>query len=119
MNDHDRPNPMPFSDHDDPAQFDELVRGNAQFLLDCMMPLVRQQNVTLDLRRIVRIDAAGLAALIELYCAARDAGRRFSVRNPTAHVAEFLSLVRLDSILVSTGAESFPTPAMQFQESAA
>jgi anti-anti-sigma regulatory factor len=119
MNDSYRPNTMPFSHHDDPAQMNELVRGNAQFLLDCMMPLVKEQNVTLDLRRIVRIDAAGLAALIKLYCAARDAGRRFGVRNPTAHVAEFLTLVRLNGLLVSPDSENFPSQAMQLQESAA
>ena len=35
----------------------ELVRGNEQQLLDRLGPLVRSQNVTLDLAYVARIDA--------------------------------------------------------------
>jgi len=119
MNDRFLPSAAPLCDHDEPAKMNELVKTNAQFLLDCMLPLVREQNVTLDLRGVTRIDAAGLAALIRLYCAARETGHRFGVRNPTAHVAEFLALVRLDGLLVSSPAEEFAGRALQLQESAA
>ena len=52
----------------------ELVRGNERLLLERMLPLVERRCVSLDLHAVKRIDAAGLAALITLYCAARDAG---------------------------------------------
>ena len=55
----------------------ELVRGQEQKLLDELNPLVRKQSVYLDLSSIERIDAAGLAALITLYCDACKAGHSF------------------------------------------
>jgi anti-anti-sigma factor len=84
-----------------PCGITELVRGNEQRLLDRISPMVREQNVTLDLRSVVRIDAAGIAALIKLYGCARDAGHRFSVRNVSARVKEILTIVGLEPILVS------------------
>ena len=54
-----------------PNGMTELVRGNDHCLVAQLEPLVRQQNVTLDLHSVGRIDAAGIAALIALYgCAA-------------------------------------------------
>jgi anti-anti-sigma regulatory factor len=47
------------------------------------------------------MDAAGIAALITLYCASVEAGNRFSVVDPSAHVLELLHLVGLESILVT------------------
>lgn|SRR5208337_306105 len=85
--------------------FTELVRGNEQRLLERLEPLVRRQNVTLDLAHIARIDAAGLAALITLYCDACKAGYRFTIENPSRHVREILDLVGLDALLVSQNAE--------------
>jgi anti-anti-sigma factor len=82
----------------------ELVRGNEQILLAELSPLVRRQNMTLDLCAVERIDAAGIAALIALYAAAREAGYRFTVANPSPHVAEILALVGLERILVSHNA---------------
>jgi anti-anti-sigma regulatory factor len=102
-----------------PGELTELVRGNEKLFLDRLLPLVRRQNISLDLRRVVRIDAAGLAALIELYCAARDAGRVFSIRNPSAHVAEILALVGLDKAFLSRNADPFLYPVISRQESAA
>ena len=112
--------------HPDPAgvtseagEITELVRGNEQILLDRMMPMVRTQNVTLDLSTVERIDAAGLAALIALYCEACKAGHRMAVTHPSRHVQEILALVGLDSLLV---AEPDPTPTFgtaQLQASAA
>ena len=79
----------------------ELVRGCDKVLLEQLVPLVRRQNVSLDLGRVERIDAAGIAALISLYGSARDAGHCFSVSNASARVAEILALVGLDRILLS------------------
>lgn len=84
-----------------PCGLTELVRGHDRELVEEMTPVVRQQNVALDLRRVDRIDAAGIAALISLYGQARDAGHSFAVSNPTAHVREILALVGLDRILLS------------------
>ena len=97
----------------------ELVRGNEQFLLERLQPLVRRQNVTLDLAHVVRIDAAGLAALITLYCDACQAGYRFGISNPSPRVREILALVRLDTLLVSQNAEEVPCFGMQLEGAAA
>ena len=82
------------------SEITELVRGADQRLLERVMPIVRKHSVVLDLRKVERIDAAGLAALIRLYCAARDAGHTFGVAHPKPRVSEFLALVRLDGLLV-------------------
>ena len=82
----------------------ELVRGNEQILLAQLSPLVRRQNVILDLCLVERIDAAGIAALIALYAGAREAGYRFAVANPSPHVEEILALVGLERILASHNA---------------
>jgi anti-anti-sigma regulatory factor len=79
----------------------ELVRGQEQDMLDRLTPLVRRQSVSLDLSRVQRIDAAGIAALISLHANAYEAGHCFTVVNPSPHVAEILSLVGLERILLS------------------
>jgi anti-anti-sigma factor len=79
----------------------ELVRGNEQGLLEKLLPLVRRQNVTLDLHRVRRIDAGGITALLSLHASAREAGHRFTVVNLSPHVAEMLSLVGLKPLLES------------------
>ena len=96
----------------------ELVRGQDQKFLETMKPLVRCQSVRLDLSAVQRIDAAGLAALITLFCAARDAGHDFKISNPSPHVAEILSLVGLNRILNSQSA-AFPVPGVELAETAA
>jgi len=83
------------------TELTELVRGNEQVLLTRYIPLVRRQSVILDLCRVQRIDAAGIAALISLHANAYESGHCFTVVNPTPHVAEILSLVGLDRILLS------------------
>jgi anti-anti-sigma factor len=97
----------------------ELVRGNEQQLLARLQPLVRRQNVTLDLENIERIDAAGLAALITLYCDACKAGYRFTIVNPSHHVREILAIVGLDALLVSQNMEEVSYFRTQLQETAA
>jgi anti-anti-sigma factor len=84
-----------------PADICELVRGSEKRIVDLMTPVVRERNAVLDLGHVRRIDAAGIAALITIYGAARSAGNTFRVCNVTAHVAEILKLVRLDHILVA------------------
>jgi anti-anti-sigma factor len=84
-----------------PAHMTELVRGEEQCLVERVAPLLRDKDVVLDLNRIERIDAAGIAALISLYSASRNYGHKFSIKCVSPRVAEMLSLVRLDGILIS------------------
>ncbi len=84
--------------------FTQLVRGQDLWLLERLMPLIRRQCVTLDLGSVERIDAAGIAALISLYSCARESGHRFAVSHASPRVAEILSLVGLDRILLSQSA---------------
>lgn len=85
----------------DAGEMRELVRGEDRSLLERLIPVVRQTSVQLDLAHVDRIDAAGIAALISLYGFARDAGHSFSILNASARVAEILTLVGLDKILLS------------------
>jgi anti-anti-sigma factor len=80
----------------------ELVRGNDARLVATLAPLVRDEDVDLDMNKVHRIDAAGIAALISLYGCARDSGHAFHVRNVSTRVEEILSLVGLDHILVTS-----------------
>ncbi len=81
----------------------ELVKGREQKILEELQPLVERRSVRLDLSSITRIDAAGLAALVSLYCAARKAGHEFTVVHPQRNVARILAIVGLDRVLVSNG----------------
>jgi anti-anti-sigma factor len=84
-----------------------------------MLPLVERRCVSLDLQTVTRIDAAGLAALIKLYCAAREAGHTFTVSKPSPHVKEILALVGLDRIFESQNTDKFPYSSTRFEETAA
>jgi len=97
------------------TELTELVRGNEQALLARLTPLVRRQSVILDLGRVQRIDAAGVAALISLHANAYEAGHCFTVVNTTPRVAEILSLVGLERILVSrnTVERSYPDSCLE------
>lgn len=79
----------------------ELVRGQEHRLMDELEPVVRHRSVTLDMRQIERIDAAGIAALISLYGAAHSAGHDFTIVNASHRVDEILQIVGLDRILIS------------------
>lgn len=79
----------------------ELVRGCDEDLKARLAPLVRQHDVSLDMRNVERIDAAGIAVLISLYGWAHEAGHSFTVANASHRVAEILALVGLDRILLS------------------
>ena len=101
------------------SELTELVRGNEQRLLDRVAPLVRRQCVSLDLGSVERIDAAGIAALISLYGSARDAGHSFTVMNASPRVAQILSLVGLERILLSQNTVYIPHCSPQLVRHAA
>jgi anti-anti-sigma regulatory factor len=84
------------------AESFELVRGQERSFLDRLAPIVRRQSVALDMGSVERIDAAGLAALITLYCDACNAGHSFTIARAGRHVREILKLVGLDRILLSS-----------------
>jgi anti-anti-sigma factor len=84
-----------------PENLHELVRGEEQRLLKELEPAVQEHSVTLDMRQIERIDAAGIAALITLYGTACAAGHSFTLINASHRVREILALVKLDRILLS------------------
>jgi anti-anti-sigma factor len=86
----------------------ELVRGEEQRLVRELQPVVRSQSVTLDMRNIERIDAAGIAVLISLYGEAHLSGHEFAIINASPRVVEILELVGLDRILLSQ--ETSPCP---------
>lgn len=79
----------------------ELVRGSETQVLEELLPRVKRESIALDLAQVERIDAAGIAALITLYCQSVEAGTVFCVVNPSSHVLELLRLVGLESILVA------------------
>lgn len=79
----------------------ELVRGTEARVIDELLPRVKQGSVALDLSAVERIDAAGIAALITLYCGSVEAGTDFYVLAPSPHVLELLRIVGLESILVA------------------
>jgi anti-anti-sigma factor len=101
------------------GEITELVRGNENAFLERFMPLVRRQCIALNLEAVTRIDAAGLAALITVYCTARESGHDFTILNPSSHVAEILAVVGLDRILIARSDADCPVGNMQVQESAA
>ena len=94
----------------------EIVRGQEDRFLEQLDPIVRDNSVELDLSPVERIDAAGIAALIRLYCDAVQAGRRFTITNPRRHVRELLAIVGIDRVLM---ADSAKDAAMGMELSAA
>ncbi|HUX44796.1 MAG TPA: STAS domain-containing protein [Terracidiphilus sp.] len=102
-----------------PHDLQELVRGQEQSFLNRMTPLVREHSVLLDFEHVERVDAAGIAALLALYAAAHGTGNEFAILNARPHVAEVLTLVGLDRILVSHNAVQNPQSEISLQQSAA
>ncbi|MFZ0394736.1 MAG: STAS domain-containing protein [Terracidiphilus sp.] len=97
----------------EPAGLTELVRGAEQQIITLFAPMVKRQSVALDLAKVERIDAAGIAALITLYADAIQSGHTFAVCNLSAHVAEILSLVGLAPILLAKdGASALDNPGL-------
>ena len=86
----------------------ELVRGTEEQIVTELTPRIKQESLALDLSKVERIDAAGIAALITLYCTAVEAEREFYVVSPSARVLDLLRLVGLESILVPAGKSAEP-----------
>ncbi len=84
----------------------ELVRGTEAGVLEQLLPLIQEQSITLDLSQVERIDAAGIAALITLYCTAVESHTQFTVTAPSSRVLELLRLVGLEPMLVAAGPET-------------
>jgi anti-anti-sigma factor len=97
----------------------ELVRGTDKQLIERLTPLVRQKHVVLDLAGVERIDAAGISALITLYCEACKAGQEFSVFNAAPRVHQILGLVGLDHILLTEGLDEEPAEPPALAQTAA
>ena len=79
---------------------EELVRGTESEVLAQLLPLVKRGPIALDLSAAERIDAAGIAALITLYCTAVESGWKFSILKPSSQVRTLLRVVGLEPILV-------------------
>lgn len=93
---------------------DELVRGSECEVLDELLPRLKKESLALDLSGVDRIDAAGIAALIRLYCGASAAGTQFSVVAPSARVRAMLQTVGLETVLVADGSpRRAPLPCLQ------
>jgi anti-anti-sigma regulatory factor len=90
----------------------ELVRGQDQLLLERYLPLARKESVALNFVSVRRVDAAGVSALVSLYCAAHKAGHAFTILNASQHVAQTLALVGLDRILLSQNAVQSSQPGL-------
>jgi|SRR5580704_10722542 anti-anti-sigma factor len=103
----------------EPNDLHELVRGQERELVDRLTPVVQKQSVTLDLSHVERIDAAGIAALIFLYGSAQRAGKDFKVMHASHRVAEILTIVGLDRILISQNADPTPRSESCLAQSAA
>ncbi len=97
----------------------EIVRGQEDEFLGQLEPIVRTHSIELDLSPVERIDAAGIAALIRLYCDSVQAGRVFTVLNPKPHVFEILAIVGLDRVLMPATAASERGTALGMELSAA
>jgi anti-anti-sigma regulatory factor len=97
----------------------EIVRGQEERFLEQFAPIVRKQSIELDMSPVVRIDAAGIAALIRLYCDAVQAGRCFTVLNPKPHVLEIMAIVGIDRLLMAPHADCARGTALGLELSAA
>ena len=97
----------------------EIVRGQEDKFLGQLEPMVRNHSIELDMSPVERIDAAGIAALIRLYCDAVQAGRRFTVLNPKPHVRELLAIVGIDRVLMAENAEGARGKTLGMELSAA
>ncbi len=100
------------------GEMTELVRGQEHALIERVAPLVRHHSVLLNMHRVERIDAAGIAALITLYRAAQEAGYGFAITRAAPRVREILSLVGVLPLLTPevTDAAADDSPALELTE---
>jgi anti-anti-sigma factor len=97
----------------------EIVRGQEDKFLGQFEPMVRTHSIELDMSPVERIDAAGIALLIRLYCDAVQAGRRFTILNPRPHVLEIMAIVGIDRVLMAASSEGARGTALGMELSAA
>jgi anti-anti-sigma factor len=77
-----------------------IVRGEETKLL-CAVLRRKVREITLDLREVTEIDAAGIGALVSL----QASGIYLTLANPTPTVREVLRLTKLDSVFEIVEAE--------------
>lgn len=77
-----------------------IVRGEETKLL-CAVLRKKVREITLDLRDVTEIDAAGIGALVSL----QASGIYLTLSNPTPTVREVLRLTKLDSVFEIVEAE--------------
>lgn len=70
-----------------------IVRGQETKLL-CAVIRRKEKEITLDLRDVSEIDAAGIGALVSL----QAAGLYVKLANPTATVRQVLRITKIDSL---------------------
>jgi anti-anti-sigma regulatory factor len=97
----------------------EIVRGQEDKFLGQLEPIVRNHSIELDMSPVERIDAAGISALIRVYCDAMQAGRRFTVLNPQPHVLAIMAIVGIDRVLMAPNADGTRSTALGMELSAA
>lgn len=78
-----------------------IVRGQETKLL-CAVIRRREKEITLNLRDVSEIDAAGIGALVSL----QAAGIYVKLANPTATVRQVLRITKLDSVFEITDAQA-------------
>ena len=77
-----------------------IVRGEETKVL-CAVLRKKVREITLDLREVTEIDAAGIGALVSL----QASGIYLTLANPTPTVREVLRLTKLDSVFEIVEAE--------------
>jgi anti-anti-sigma factor len=97
----------------------QLLRGQDARLVERLAPLVRENDVALDLAGMDRIDAAGITAFVALFRSARETGHRFWLTNVPERVAQILGVVGLDGILFSRNAVRSSQCGQQLRRTAA
>lgn len=83
-----------------------LVRGVEEGFVAQLLPVIKQEDVALDLGGIERIDAGGITALLALRAEAAAAGRVLSITRTSARAEEILRLVGLGTQFSSREAKN-------------
>ena len=85
-----------------------LVRGCDEVFVATLRPVVRQEDVTLDLGEVERMDAAGFTALLALRAEAPASGKLLQMTGASRHAEEILKLVGLSGLLTSHDMKTDP-----------
>lgn len=78
----------------------ELVRGKETEFLSAALPLAESSGLILDMSEVESLDAGGIGTLMILRQVAERGGHSLVLTDPSPRVAQILSLVGLDQILV-------------------